>query len=51
MSSFLETTFDKGTFDLRDKTILTFERDKVDALEIVTKDQRLAFAKPATAGR
>ena len=45
VSSFLETTFDKSTFDLRDKTILSFDRAKVDSLEIVTKDQRLAFAK------
>jgi Domain of unknown function (DUF4340) len=45
ISAFLESTFDKGTFDLRDKTILSFDRAKVDSLEIVTKDQRLAFAK------
>lgn len=45
VSSFLESTFNKGTFDLRDKTILSFDRAKVDALEIVSKDQKLAFAK------
>jgi hypothetical protein len=45
VSSFLESTFDKGTFALRDKTILAFPRDKVDALEIVSEDLRLAFAK------
>jgi hypothetical protein len=45
VSAFLDTTFNKGTFDLRDKTILAFERDKVDAVELVSKDQRLAFAK------
>ena len=45
VSSYLESTFNKGTFDLRDKTILSFDRAKVDALEIVTKEQRLAFAK------
>jgi hypothetical protein len=45
ISSFLDTTFNKGTFDLRDKTILAFERDKVDAVELVSKDQRLAFAR------
>jgi hypothetical protein len=45
VSSFVESTFNKGTFNLRDKTILTFDRSKVDSLEIVTKDQRLAFAK------
>ena len=51
VSSFLESTFDKGTFDLRDKTILSFDRAKVDSLEIVTKDQRLAFAKAGDAWR
>ena len=45
ISSFLDTTFNKSTFDLRDKTILALDRDKVDAVEIVSKDQRLAFAK------
>jgi len=51
VSAFLESTFDKGTFDLRDKTILSFDRAKVDSLEIVTKDQRLAFAKAGDAWR
>ncbi len=45
VSSFLEATFNKRTFDLRDKTVLAFDRAAVDALEIVTKDLRLAFAK------
>jgi hypothetical protein len=45
VSSYLESTFDKGTFALRDKTILAFQREKVDALEITSADQRLAFAK------
>ena len=31
VSSFLESTFNKGTFDLRDKTVLSFDRAKVDA--------------------
>ena len=51
VSSFLETTFDKGTFALRDKTILSFDRTKVDSLEIVGKDQRLAFARTGDAWR
>ena len=49
VSSFLESTFNKGTFDLRDKTVLAFDRAAVDALEIVTKDLRLAFAKTGEA--
>ena len=51
VSSFLESTFDKGTFALRDKTILSFDRAKVDSLDIVTKDQRLTFAKTGTTWR
>jgi hypothetical protein len=51
VSSFLESTFDKGTFALRDKTILSFDRARVDTLEIVTKDQRLAFAKAGAGWR
>ena len=49
VSSFLESTFNKSTFDLRDKTVLAFDRAAVDALEIVTKDLRLAFAKTGEA--
>ncbi len=49
VSSFLESTFNKGTFDLRDKKVLAFDQAAVDALEIVTKDLRLAFAKTGEA--
>jgi hypothetical protein len=34
VSSFIQTTFDKKPFDLRDKRVVKFERDKVDSLEI-----------------
>jgi hypothetical protein len=45
ISVFLDTTFNRGTFDLRDKTVLKFQRDKVDLVEVVSKDGKLAFAK------
>jgi len=45
VSSFLESTFDKTPFALRDKTILSFPRDKVDALELASPEQRLTFSK------
>lgn len=45
ISSYLESTFDKGTFALRDKTILAFQREKADALDIASAGERLAFAK------
>ncbi|HEX7087217.1 MAG TPA: DUF4340 domain-containing protein [Vicinamibacterales bacterium] len=32
--NYIESSFDHGTFDLRDKRILTFDRDKVDRIEV-----------------
>lgn len=44
--SYLETTFDRGTFDLRDKSALKFPREKVDGLELARAEGGpLAFAK------
>jgi hypothetical protein len=43
--SYLEATFNKSSFDLRDKTILKIDRDKVDHVEIETPDQTLKLAK------
>jgi hypothetical protein len=34
VSSYLETTFNKKPFDLRDKRIVKFERDKVETVEV-----------------
>jgi hypothetical protein len=45
ISSFLESTFNRGTFDLRDKTALKIDADKVDAVEVTTKDGTLRFGK------
>jgi hypothetical protein len=45
VSAYLESTFNKTTFDLRDKAILTFDRNKADAIEIVTANRTLKFAK------
>jgi hypothetical protein len=36
VASYLDTTFNKTPFALRDKSILKIERDKVDALELVS---------------
>ena len=44
ISGFLDAVFVRTTFDLRDKTILKFERDKIDALEIVTADHTVKLA-------
>ena len=43
--SFVETTFNKTTFDLRDKTVLKIERDKIDTLSISSPKRTLQFAK------
>jgi Domain of unknown function (DUF4340) len=43
--SFVESTFNKSTFDLRDKTALKFDRDKVDTMAISTPKRTLSFTK------
>jgi hypothetical protein len=43
--SFQETTFNKTAFDLREKTLLKFDRDKVDGIDVVSGGKSTAFAK------
>jgi hypothetical protein len=43
--AFQEQTFNKSTFDLRDKTLIKFERDKVDGIEVVAGGKPLQVAK------
>jgi hypothetical protein len=45
VSSFLESTFNKNTFALRDKTVLKFDREKVDGFTIASGPTTLQFAK------
>lgn len=45
VNSFLDSTFNKGTFALRDKKVLAIERDKADSLELASADKNLQFAK------
>ena len=42
---YLESSFNRTPFDLRDKKILTFDRDKADRIEIRRGDESLTFAK------
>ncbi len=49
VSGFLDSTFNRGTFDLRDKAVLKFERDGVTGLEIESPTRRLAFARDGDA--
>lgn len=43
--AYLDSTFNRTTFDLRDKAIVKFARDKVDSLEIVAGDRTITFTK------
>ena len=45
VSSFTETTFNKKPFDLRDKRILKFERDKADLLQLTQGTTVTEFAR------
>jgi len=45
VSGFLDSTFDRSTFDLRDKAVLKVERDKVDGIDLQAPTGALRFAK------
>ncbi len=45
ISSFLDSTFNRSTFDLRDKAVLKLARDGIDALEITAGGQPVKFEK------
>lgn len=47
IASYLESTFNKKPFDLRDKSIVKVDRDKLDAVEITTPERTIRFGKPA----
>lgn len=43
--AYLDTTFDRGTFDLRDKAVLKVDRQAIDALQLVSGSAPIRFAK------
>src|SRR5204863_6841397 len=43
--SYQDTSFNRSTFELRDKTVLKFERDKVDGIEVSAGGKSLQFTK------
>jgi hypothetical protein len=45
IGEFNSTTFNKSTFDLRDKAIVTFDRSKVDGLDVVLDKSSFELAK------
>jgi hypothetical protein len=49
--SYLDATFNKKTFDFRDKTVLKLDRDKIDGLGIVTTARTLQFTKAGSEWR
>lgn len=48
VSSFQETTFNRTPFDLRDKKILKFDRDKADSLTLVKGPASIELARSGT---
>jgi len=45
IASFQENTFNKTAFDLRDKSLLKFDREKVDAIDVNAGGKPLTIAK------
>jgi hypothetical protein len=45
VSSHLDSTFNRTPFDLRDKTILEFDREKVDSVEVASGTAALQFVR------
>src|SRR5207247_750872 len=43
--AYQESSFNRSTFELRDKTVLKFERDKVDGIEVTAGGKPLQLAK------
>jgi hypothetical protein len=51
ISAFLESIFNKAPFDLRDKVILKFERDKVDGVEVAEGTDTIQFSRSGSEWR
>ena len=51
VSSFLDSTFNKNAFALREKSVLKVDRDTVDAVEIVARDRTIRLTKSGTEWR
>ena len=45
LSSTQETTFGKSSFDLREKVLLQFDRDKIDGIDVTAAGKTLAVVK------
>jgi len=51
VAAFQEQTFNRSTFDLRDKTLIKFDRDKVDSFEVNAGGRACRSRKRAANGR
>jgi hypothetical protein len=49
VASYLDTTFNRTPFDLRDKRVLAFDRDKADLVELTSGGETLRLAKKGDA--
>jgi hypothetical protein len=49
VSGYLDGTFDKSTFQLRDKKLLAFDREKIDRLEVASGGATVAVVRQADA--
>lgn len=45
IAGFLDSTFNRSTFDLRDKAALKVDREKVDVLDVAAGDKQMRFVK------
>ena len=45
VAAFQDQTFNRSTFDLRDKTVVKFDRDKVDHIDVSADNKALELAK------
>jgi hypothetical protein len=51
VSSFVDSTFNKNAFALRDKSVIKLDRDKVDRVEIVADKRSVTLVKSGTEWR
>lgn len=51
IASYLDSTFDKTAFDLRDKDVLKFDRDKADGVELTAGTTTIRLARKDTEWR
>src|SRR5262245_12527245 len=50
VASFQENAFNKSTFDLRDKVVMSLQRDKIDGLEVISGGKPIKLTKESASG-